>query len=910
MRTLQTMYGRALSLAIVFSLLAVNIFSQQQTSSLRGQVMDENGAVVVGATVAVTGAGGAQRNVNTDEKGQYAVNSLQPGTYTVQATGDGFAPSLNEVQLTAGAGNTLDIKLGIQLQEEVAVDGSGSGLNTDPENNASALVLRGADLDVLSDDPDQLAADLAAMAGGADGPNGARFYVDGFSGAKLPPKTSIREVRINANPFSAEQDFLGFRRVDILTTPGTDKFRGQAFYNFNDESLNARHPFSPDRAPFQARLFGGSFGGPLYKKRASFFVDFERRDIAENAVVNALVLDAAGNPTRFNETVLVPQTRTNLSARVDYQLNPNHTLVARFQHGRSGEENGGVGNLSLPSRAFNTSTTDSTLQLTETAVLGPTMLNETRFQFTRSDRSQLGDNSVATINVRDAFTGGGSQVGLSSYVVNRYELNNVTTRVSGSHTLKFGGRLRHVSIADDSTQNPAGTFVFTSLEQYRQVLAGVPGARPAQFQLVGGNTAVGASKTDIGLFVQDDWRLHPTFTLSAGLRYEAQTNLGDRMNFGPRASFAWAPGAAKAKQPKTVIRGGGGIFFFNYDEDLTFYANRFDGINRQQYIIDNPGFFTGAPTAEQLAANAVPQSIWRAADNLKMPYSIKGAISIEQQLPYKTTLSAVYIYERDLHAIRARNINAPLPGTFDINLPGSGVRPLGGLANVYVFEDSSRNTDNTVFINVNSRFHPKFSAFGLIGLSRETGDADGPFSFPADSYDLSPEYSAVLDDVRAFANLGLNYNGPWGLTFNSLIRVSSPGRFNIVTGRDTNGDSVFTERPAFATDLTRPSVVVTPYGAFDLDPQPGQEIIPRNYGRGNNLFQVNLRVGKTFQFGKAEAKSERKPYSLTFSAQVQNIFNRTNLGPIVGNLSSARFGQSTTAATGPRRIDMQVRFNF
>ena len=908
MRIFHTVYGRALSFAIVFSLMTVNIFSQQQAGFIRGQVVDAGGALIVGATVTVTGADG-QRTSSTDKQGQYEVTGLKPGTYTVVATHEGFAPALNEVQLAAGAGSTLDLQMGIELREEVAVDGSGSGLSTDPDSTAGAIVLREADLNTLSDDPDQLAADLAAMAGGSDGPNGARFYVDGFSGAKLPPKTSIREIRINANPFSAEQDFLGFRRVDILTKPGADKFRGQAFYNFNDEALNARNPFSPNRAPFQARLFGGSVSGPLFGKRASYFFDFERRDITENAVVNAIVLDAAGNPTAFNQAFTVPQQRTNLSARFDYQLSKNHTLVARFQHGRSGEQNAGIGNLSLPSRAYDTSVVDNQIQLTETAVLSASVLNETRFQYVRSNRSQAGDNSVATINVRDAFTGGGAQVGDSSYTNTRYELNNTTTAVRGNHTIKFGGRLRRVNIDDDSTQNPAGTFIFTSLDQYRDVLANVPGARPAQFQLVGGSRFVGASKTDIGLFVQDDWRIHPTFTLSTGLRYEAQTNLGDKTNFGPRVSFAWAPGAAKAKQPKTVIRGGGGIFFSNYDEDLTFHANRFDGVTRQQYIIDNPDFFGSAPTAEQLAANAVPQSIWRAADGMQMPYSIKGVISIERQLPRRTTVSVAYIYERDLHMIRARNINAPLPGTFDLNVAGSGVRPLGDIGNVYLFEDSGRNIDHTVFINFNSRFSQKFSAFGLVGLSKEKGDADGPFSFPANSYDLSAEYSPVLDDVHAFANVGLNYNGPWGLTFNSMIRVSSPGRFNIITGRDTNGDSVFTERPAFATDLSRESVVVTPFGAFDLDPQPGQEIIPRNYGRGNNLFQASLRVGKTFQFGTAKAK-EQKPYSLTLSTQVQNLFNNTNLGPVVGNLSSPRFGQSYTTATGARRVDMQVRFNF
>jgi len=156
--------------------------------------------------------------------------------------------------------------------------------------NASAIVLRGADLDALSDNPDDLAADLAALAGPAAGPNGGATFIDGFSGGQLPPKESIREIRINQNPFSAEYDRLGFGRIEILTKPGTDKFHGQAFMNYGDENFNSRNPFSPDKAFYQQKFFGGNFSGPLSKK-SSFFIDAERRSISDNAVINTVILD-------------------------------------------------------------------------------------------------------------------------------------------------------------------------------------------------------------------------------------------------------------------------------------------------------------------------------------------------------------------------------------------------------------------------------------------------------------------------------------------------------------------------------------------------------------------------------------------------------------------------------------------
>src|SRR5207249_8912411 len=127
-------------------------------------------------------------------------------------------------------------------RQEVTVKGdAGPSLSVEPDNNATALVIKGEDLAALPDDPDDLADALQALAGPGAGPNGGQIYIDGFSGGQLPPKESIREIRINQNPFSAEYDRLGFGRIEILTKPGTDKIRGAIMLTDSDALFNSRN---------------------------------------------------------------------------------------------------------------------------------------------------------------------------------------------------------------------------------------------------------------------------------------------------------------------------------------------------------------------------------------------------------------------------------------------------------------------------------------------------------------------------------------------------------------------------------------------------------------------------------------------------------------------------------------------
>ncbi|HEX8845594.1 MAG TPA: TonB-dependent receptor [Pyrinomonadaceae bacterium] len=912
-------------LALLVSASAV--FAQQTSAVLRGHVTDEFDARIIGATVTVVTPDGAEKTCPTDNDGSFVFPRLTPGKYIVRATMPGFADFADTNVEVTRDGQPLNIRMSVALIAESVEAASESAIGVEAENNANALVLRDKELDVLPDDPDQLAAALLALAGPPAGPNGGQIFIDGFTGGRLPPKESIREIRINKNPFAAEFDRLGYGRVEVLTKPGSEaRLRGQAFANFSDESLNSRHSFAANRAPYQYRFFGGSVSGPVIPNRASFFFDFQRRETDNNAVVNATILDSEFNVMRLSQAVLTPERYTTFSPRFDYQINAAHTLTARYSFTRWDARNRGVGDFSLPSRAYDSSRTEQMAQLSETTIINQSMINEARFQYVRSRQQQEGDNSIPTISVLDAFTGGGSQIGISRNNADRLELQDSVSWVRGQHALKAGGRWRFARIEDVSRSNFGGTFTFTSLEQYRQTLLGLPGSSPAQFSIAAGDPAARVSQWDFGAFLQDDWRVRPNLMLSLGLRYERQNNIYSNYNFAPRLAFAWSPWSDGSRQPKTVVRGGFGIFYERFNEDLSLQAARFNGTTQQQYIVSQSvpgglevlGLFPNVPPAETLSRFAAAQTTRRVATDLQSPYIMQSVISVEHQLPFKITLTATFINSRMHHVLRSRNV-------------GDG-------GNIFQFESSGVFKQNQLILNANNNFNKHLSLFASYVLNKAGSDTDGAYSFPANSYDLGGEYGRSSLDIRHRFLLGGFVKTLWEINLTPFISASSGGPFNITTGRDANGDTLFTERPAFATDLSKPGVIVTPFGAFDPNPTGEQKIIPRNFGQGPGFFAVNLGINRTFKFGEMPASSSgksdknnplgsllnkvgsaEKRFELTLSVRVQNLLNHTNASTPIGNLNSPLFGQSTQSVGaygsgistgGNRRIDAQIRLSF
>jgi hypothetical protein len=945
-------YAATLLLA---STLAMPVSAQSATGEIRGVVTDPSGAVIASANVVLASSDGATTTATSGRDGGFHFPAVKPGTYTLVVEAKGFATTtLDTIEVTAGKLVQQSVKMELPVeQQQIEVKEDSIGVSTSPDNNASATVIKGKDLDALSDDPDELQSELTALAGPAAGPNGAQIYIDGFTGGQLPPKSSIREIRINQNPFSAQYDKLGYGRIEILTKPGTDKLHGNLMIMGNDSAFNSLNPFVSEEPSYYTTFMNGSIGGALGKK-ASWFGSVFNRNNASNSIINAEVLDANSNVTNYTAAVANPQSRLDISPRFDFQLSDKNTLTVRYMFDRQKQTNSGASLFALQSQAYDVSNYENSLQISDTQVLSPTAVNETRFQYIRAHNNQTPRSTDPTVTVAGAFTAGGSNAGAVRDNQDRFELENYTTMAKGSHAIEFGGRYRLTRDANSTTSGFNGNYIYSSLANYAA-------NTPSEYDVTVGNANTSVSVFDTGLFFQDDYKLRPNLTLSYGLRYEAQNQIGDHNDWGPRIGVAWAPKRGSGPS-KTVIRAGYGWFFDRFGSTYVLDAIRRNGTNQQQYVVKNPTFYRNAPSPTELASiGTVTPTIYQLAPNLRSGLNMQAAIGVEHQWGKIATTSFTYVNSRGIHQFLTDNVNAFLPGTYDA-ATGTGVRPNGVNENIYQFQSGGIYNQNQLMVNYSVRAK-RVSLFGFYMLGLAKADTSGANYFPSNQFNPGADYGRANFDVRNRFLLGGNLQGPYGFSFSPMLVANSGSPFNIVTGQDLNGDNQFNDRPAFATSAST-DVLQTSYGTFDLNPSADAARIPYNYGTGPGQFSMNARMSKSFGIGpKVEAgarmnggfggpgggpppgggpggggppggglgpgglsgrggpprmdQAASRKYSLTFAAMARNIFNNVNLAQPVGVLQSPLFGKSNSLAGGffsspasNRSIDLQLTFNF
>lgn len=945
---LRQMCARTLVVALSIFLTAAALSAQSQVGSVHGQVLDQTGAVIPNADITVKAENGKTVAVKSDGAGSYTVRNLPAGKYNVAVQEKGFRPNAQDIELAPGENKKLNVTLQVFVAEEhLDVQSEGPQVSTNPDSNASSLVITGKDLDALSDDPNDLQAELQALAGPSAGPNGGQMYIDGFTGGQLPPKSSIREIRINRNPFSAEYDRMGYGRIEVFTKPGTDKLHGQFFYNDNHSVFDALNPFAAIEPDFSSQIFNGNVSGPLSKK-ASYFVTIQRRDINDAAVVSESAFQAAGEPVT---AVSTPRLRTNASARLDYQLSTNNTLTGRYQFTRETADNSGVGQLALPAYGYNQASTEHTIQLSDTQILSPRAVNETRFEWQRDNTGENALNFTPTIDVLGEFTNGGNPIGISQVSTNHYELQNYTSMERGRHSLRFGGRLRVTSEDDNATQNFNGTFTFgATLDPVTHLQTATPlqnfsNGLPTQFTIVTGNPAISNTFLDTGLYAEDDWKIRQNMTLSYGLRFETQNGIHDHGDWAPRLGFAWGLGGKKNAPPKTVIRTGFGIFYDRFGQDLILQSERLNGINQQQFTLNEntpvgqallPSLFSHYPNLPSLTGlTAIPSTTYTINPALRAPYAVQAAVSVERQLSKLSTLTLTYIHSQGVHQLFSINTNA-----------------LNGGPAAYQYVSEGVFKQNQLIAHFLIRAGTKLTLFSYSVLNYANADTAGAGTFPSNPIlGIAADYGRAAFDARNRTFFGGSIALPHGFRVSPFMLFNTGQPFDITTGSDLNGDFIFNDRPAFATGSTSPdNLRVTDFGNFDIAPGPDEPRIPNNFGDAPGQFTLNLRLSKTIGLGpKLEQGGDRQMgggphggpgghehgrggpmraggpfgdrssqrYSLTFSTMVHNIFNNVNPAAPIGNLSSEKFGQSLALAGGPfntqsanRRLDFQMIFAF
>jgi hypothetical protein len=861
------------------------------TGTLHGHILDQTGALIPGAQVtATTAAGKSVANVTADAAGGYQIPGLPAGSYVIEASFTGFAPFVSApIPLNAGQTKNIDIKMAIEAAEQqvVVTDEGGPTVSTEAGSNASSMVLKGSDLDALSDDPDELSNELTALAGPSAGPNGGQIYIDGFTGGQLPPKSAIREIRINQNPFSAEFDKIGYGRIEILTKPGTDKLHGRVYGQGNDNVFNTGNPFTTELPSYHSFQYNGTLSG-AFSKWASFFISVEQRNTQTDNVYSIRggpVFDATADTWSISTgsvagSLFSPANHLEVSPRIDLQLGQKNTLTARYEFSRN-NVSGSLGQTSLPSTSSTADSFGHDFQLDDTQVISDRIVNETRFEYNRGNSSSTPVSTAPGFGVPSVFSGGGNGGQSSSSHSDHFELQNFITLSAGKQAIKIGAWLRDDRNATSTDGNFNGSFTFPSVTAFvdtwngiygttpktiAQIAAACPatqsgGCVPTKLSYTTGPNAFQGNVFNAAVYYQDDWTVNKLLTLSGGLRWESQNHIADHDDWAPRVAFAYAlDGHKQGAVTKTVLRGGFGFFYDRFGVGNLMNLETLNGTakSQTQTNITDPTCFSGTSLSDALAqlgtncnsGTAATPVIYSRSSTYRSPYMEQLGVSLERQVTKAATVTFTYMHSSGFHQLVVRNSNAYLPGTFQYGSTTlTGTRPNSSLGIVKQYFPEAVFNENQLIVNVNARFSAKLSMTGFYAGSWANSDGGGG-SNPSNSYNLRQDYGRAAFIRPQWVFLMGNYTGPWAITFNPFLIAQGGQPYNVTSPYDLTGDAFFNDRPAHATAPLSPSdVVQTSFGPLDVIPQSTETLVPVSLGNSPSSVAVNLRVGRTFGIG-------------------------------------------------------------
>ena len=939
-------------LPVLLMLLTASLISAQSaqvTSStqVKGRVMDSTGSIMLGVQIKVYQGDKVVKEGTTAATGDFEI-PLEAGEYKLELTAPDFEKYTEVVNVTPGMGPLSITMLLAQITQNVEVNTDRNEISIDPDSSLNTTVLDKEFIETLPDDEDELATYLQQIAGSRGGTGGGgNFVIDGFGGGRVPPKDQIQEIRINNNPFSSEFSGVGYGRVEIITKPGTGDYRGNLNFEFRDESLNARNPFSPTRPPSQMRNFNSNFSGPIIRNKLTLNLNARHLDNENSDTIRAILPGGE----QLSQAVVIPNQNRRLEGRSQLALTANNTMYMNFNLLKTDATNQGVGNFNLESRASERHNRSTDLQFREVAILTKSTVHEVRFAYSH-DRAQTTPKTTAiAINVLDSFFGGGSQN--RSWNNNRdTEFGNLLMYSGKKWTLKTGFqsmyRIRH-SLSEN---NFVGTFTFSSLncripnpvDPKDDPCAGAYSAgRPTTFSRTQGDPRLDVNQFEYGTFFQSDWKMTQKFNLSLGARYEGQTNISDHNNIDPRMGFAYQLAKTAA------LRGGAGVFHQRFDENTVEQLLRLDGTRQEQIVIRYPTFcldltclnFSGMGTSN------TPPSLRVRAPELVTPYNINTSLSLEKSLPKGLGLTFSWDATRGVHLYRSRNLNAPLPGApLNPARPGTFLPPDPTKGNINQLESTGTSLSNNYTIGFRQQIRNKWNLnlFGNYTLGNNNSDTDNAFNTPADNYNLRGEWGRSGQDTRHRFFTGTNFRLPWGVNVNTNVNWSSSRPYNITTGLDNNGDTVLNDRPEgvkrnsgkgpglFNMNMGFQKTVVlkspekptipanngaNPFASSFAEPQRGGgggvPVGGGDFGGQRGNFPGGQRGGgQRGQGGRGPdggGFNQQRGPSVTFRIQVQNVLNNQQLNSYSGVMTSPFFGKANSARN-PRQVEAGLRFNF
>jgi hypothetical protein len=957
---------RGALLLLVCLLLPISMLAQSSTGSISGTVVDDSKAALPGVTItAENAATGSTRNVVTNEAGHYQIGLLSPGRYSVTATLDGFQPLRRDVVVNIGTDHTLDLTLRVGVAETVTVTASAPLIETErtqvssvvnetaienlPANGRNfidfVLTTPGVVKDVRQGDisfAGQRGTLNSLVIDGANNDNTFFGQSLGRTGSGRAPyqfsQDAVQEFQVNTNAYSAEYGRAGGAVINVVTKSGGNDLTGSLFYFLRDKDYNANDYINVlnnrAKSPYHFDQYGGSAGGPIVHDRHFFFVNY---DAQRNSIPNLVVLGApaGGFPTDAGTVAglakLAPlaesysrnQDQDVYLIKTDHEIGTSSHLTLRYNRqvfvGKN-FESGGITN--SVEHTGNSNVTTDTYSASFASTVSSALLNEARFQYAKDQEPGLANSALPEAVIRQGgttvLTIGRNFFSPRETTIKRYQIADTATLLRGAHTFKGGFDYNHDDILNFFPGNFSGSYQFDTIADFNA-------GKPSRFlQAFAGPGTTGATTNpdiaETGLFIQDEWRVRPSLTLNAGLRYDVQTIAQpsvknpdaqllaagidtsvipeDKNNIAPRVGLAWTP----TSDGRTILRAGYGIFYGRTPAIMIGTAHSNNGINVQTITFTGAGIPTYPNIYPSLPTGvSIPKPTIFAFDpDFQNPEVHQASLGAERALTSDISLGVTYQHVQGNNLQRSIDYNVG-PSTIvqsgGVSIRRYTDRPLANFQRVILFQSSADSRYNGFTLDLNKRFSHHWQARLAYTYSKvEDNKPDATAVVPGgsddakfiqDPLDIDGDWAVGDNDVPHRVVL----SGVWDL--DGYTQASTGWQKWLLGGWALSGIASYQSGQPFTFVATSD---LNNDGNTRNDRAPG---FARNSFRLPNIISVDPRLTKTIPLAGA--------VHVQLIAEAFNVFNRSNVN-LVRNTASG-FG-TPTASAGPRIVQLAGKITF
>ncbi len=874
--------------------------------SLRGSVADATGAIIPGAEIDLMDASGKlAAKSQSDDNGNFQFPAPSPGSYTLVVSEAGFktvqiavtipAPGTLATPGSASAAGSptpsakppalVRVVLPIaSVATNVEVNADANEDLTSTESNSDASTLTTQDLKALPIfDNDYVTAMGAFLDSNVTSTGGSGLMVDGVEANRATVSASaVQEVQINQDPYSARYYNPGRGQMEIMTKSAADNYHGQFNFYFRDSALNAQNALAPSKPFEQRRIYEGHATGPIpHAKRSSFLASFNRAEEDKETVVSANLAPTPTNPSgAYNANVPAPTRDTEFSTRAGHQFGDRYSSYVQYSYEDWTGQNQGVGGQVLAPGGYNDEYREDDLTTHLDAIYSASLLNQVSLVGEHTANRNSNAVEGPRISLPGDFVSGSAQNDSFGTEYN-FRFSDVLSWTRGRQLVKAGIGIPHMSRrAYDDHTNELGSYTFgptlaadgvTVLETtFQNYAANLPTA----FSENTGDTHFIYHQQEMGAFVQDQMKINNRFSVTPGIRYDWQNFLAtDRLGFSPRASFAWVLDQAS----KTIVRGGGGIYYDRFGSSSLLDLVRYENARRRSIVVAlNPSALPTSgcvPIGQCVTLAAQPPNLAQLTSNPKLPYEEEYGLSVERQLGERATGTVSVYTTRGIHMFRSVDVNAPTQQS------GYALRPNPVYGRIRQMQPASFYEGSGMDIAYRGRLNKYFSGFGRYTWSHYESNTGGIYWFPQNQFAPNDEWSNSSYDRRHQLNMYamLHPEGVLNLAVGIFASTGTP--WTVLTGTDDYGDSLFNTRP---------------------------EDVGRN--TETNPSNVDLDVRWGHDFAVTANKADESPH-IGFSAGAFNVLNHVNGSGIDQVDTSSDFGKITAAAPA-RRLQLGMRLEF